>query len=510
MKRINIYIILAGLLLSSCEEFLTEPPNQSESIEIKSVEHLERLLNDYDTFGPEGNKEAFYGSDGFGLVTDLFDATEISYPSLTVNYGSWDTEYVKDDLQPYFSEEWKKVFVANLVLEYVEEVAVEDDYKKELIAEAHFIRAYSYFNMVNTFCLPYSSANANELGLPIKLSTELESDQYRVTLEETWTFILEELEEGLKLTKELDQNSDSNNKTWRASKIAVQAFAARVYLAINDYANGEKYAQMVLDQYQELVDYNTEMSYYTRRGRIMEDGELAVVEVDYPYTYLAYDASERMAWKELLYYRFSYNGSQNYIPSAELINKYDQQYDLRYKYHFVEGHTYLLGANGIEGYGPLYDYPYYFQFGATNILAGPTTAEMILTKAECQIRQGNWTDGMITVNQLRAVRMDNSAPADMINLDASNQDEALMAVIDERFREMPFTMRYFDVRRYNNNDVANDDVVLKKNFYPIGERIDNTSAPIDYTMETKSRKYARPLPTKDILSSNGTLEQNTY
>lgn len=264
MKRINIYIILAGLLLSSCEEFLTEPPNQSESIEIKSVEHLERLLNDYDTFGPEGNKEAFYGSDGFGLVTDLFDATEISYPSLTANYGSWDTEYVKDDLQPYFSEEWKKVFVANLVLEYVEKVAVEDDYKKELIAEAHFIRAYSYFNMVNTFCLPYSSANANELGLPIKLSTELESDQYRVTLEETWTFILEELEEGLKLTKELDQNSDSNNKTWRASKIAVQAFAARVYLAINDYANGEKYAQMVLDQYQELVDYNTEMSYYTR------------------------------------------------------------------------------------------------------------------------------------------------------------------------------------------------------------------------------------------------------
>lgn len=76
---------------------------------------------------------------------------------------------------------------------------------------------------------------------------------------------------------------------------------------------------------------------------------------------------------------------------------------------------------------------------------------------------------------------------------------------------MPFRMRWFDIRRFNNNSDPSDDVIITKSFYPVNLTGAITNqAPITITIPKDSRKYALPLPFADILSSDGQLEQNKY
>lgn len=115
----------------------------------------------------------------------------------------------------------------------------------------------------------------------------------------------------------------------------------------------------------------------------------------------------------------------------------------------------------------------------------------------------------MTANLLRVKRMSSDCPT--INLTATSQAEALKVVLEERRRELPFTMRWSDIRRFNNNENPEDDVVIKKQFYPFTSSVVLINEPLkEYVLEPKSRKYACPLPQTDIDASNGQLIQNMY
>ena len=79
-------------------------------------------------------------------------------------------------------------------------------------------------------------------------------------------------------------------------------------------------------------------------------------------------------------------------------------------------------------------------------------------------------------------------------------------------REMPFTMRWYDIRRLNNNEDANDDVpALTRTFYPYtSASVQGNEAPITYTLDKNSRRFAQPILNSEIESSQGAIEQNTY
>ncbi|MDE5421952.1 RagB/SusD family nutrient uptake outer membrane protein [Ancylomarina sp. DW003] len=500
-KYILIIVMLSAVLFTACDEFLNEPPSKTSSLVPSTVEHLENLLNNYGTFSTENNSDLIYGSDDYGLLTQLYDNTSGVYTVKMANYATWDVQYIPDDDRAYFPQEWRKIFQANLILESLGSVSGTESEKNNLRAEAHFIRAYSYYQMVNTYCLPYSEENKDELGLPVKASTSFEESGARATLGETWEMILSDLEKALELNRDLELN-DGKYRSWRASTPAINAFAARVYLMMNDYAKAQSYAQVALSGHNQMMDYNIDMRFSDIIEEEMIDGVLT--RIWYPYTHDAQsDQTGRMQWKELYYYRFLNHSSWNYIPSPELLALYDQTYDLRYKYHMVEDYSYDRGLST--------SYPGYIFFFKDQIPSGPTVAEMLLVEAECKARTGNWQEGINTVNELRAKRMDNTAPANIINLSAANQAEAITEILKERRRELPFTQRFFDVRRFNNNANASDDVVMTRTFYPIGSSvIEGSQAPITYTLDKKSRKFARPIPNTDINTTEGVLKQNTY
>ena len=502
MKIFN-YILLAILLVfTSCDDYLNEPPSKSDSIDPQTTADLEFLLNSYSSNQSEKNKDFINCSDDYGLIKDIYDDNNAVYNITPAQYATWDVEYlpVTED-RGYFSSEWPKVFSANFILHKLPDVSGTEAEKAALKQEAHFLRAYSYVNMVNTYCLPYAAENMDEMGLPIKNSTSFDVSYERASLQATWDFIIADLEEALKLDRELELVS-AGYRSWRASTASVNAFAARVYLIMGNYAKAQSHAQKALDEHDELVDYNTEMSYdpitedYTD-----EDGNTYTVQ--YPITRAGQGATDlRMEWKELYYFRFMENDWWWYIPSQELLDAYDQTNDLRYKYHMVEHYSFNRGLTK-------FDYPgYMFFFDA--IPSGPTVAEMLLVKAECQARLGQWNDGITTANRLRVVRMDNTADPSVINLSATDQDDAIAKILEERRRELPYTQRFSDVRRFNYNNYPADDVVITREFYPVSSVIESSQPVTTHVLDKKSRKYARPLPQQDINLTLGAMKQNTY
>lgn len=508
MKTYKLILSIVVIsIFTSCNDFLSENPSKTSSVVPKTIEHLESLLSNYSVFAPEGANELIYGTDDFGLLVDMYKASSSVITLPQVQFATWDKESLANYIKPYWPTEWGKVFTANLILTNLSKVSGGDDEKQKLKAEAHFVRAYSYFQLANVYCLPYTEANKEELGLPIKVSTSFEESTERASLEDTWRFIEADLQEALTLSRNLEK-VNNKNRIWRASEVAIHAFAARYYLSLHDYVNAQLYAEKALGTYDRLRDYNTEMRYSTQVSEVTIFNPTATtVALQYPYTHdNDVDPNDMFEWGESYYFRYLSNSNWYYIPSAALLNLYDHDYDLRYRYHIVEHYSYDRGVTN-----PPYDYPGYIFFSKDKILNGPSVPEMILTKAESQIRQGAWQDGIQTINKLRDVRMDASAPVGIRHLSATSQAEALTKVMEERRREMPFTTRWFDVRRYNNNTDPADDVVMSKTFFPYNANtILGNESPITYTLEKNSRRFAAPIPQTDITSSQGAIKQNEY
>lgn len=506
-KFIILTIIIS--IFTGCDDFLEEKPSKSIAVVPESLEQLEALLNRYNTFINEPSNEMIFASDDYGFVTELYDASSATYSPTETIYGMWDTEIAATITgRIYWPTEWSKIFTANLVLQNLVSVSGSDQEKAQIRAECHFIRAYSYFRLATVYCLPYTDANKSELGLPIKQSTSFEENIERATLDDTYSFIEADLEEALKISRSFGTVNDLN-RSWRASTAAVNGFAARYYLSLNDYVNAQLYAQNALDEYDVLRNYNTDMRFSDiPEVRTIFDPGPTQVNIFFPYTHDQQSAvQDRFEFGESYYFRQLSNAGWKYWPSQELLDTYDQTNDLRFRYHIVEDYSYVQGG----AVNPPYSYPGYIFFFKSDLPSGPSVPEMILIKAECQVRQGAFAEGIQTVNQLRVARMDASAPANVINLSATSQPDALEKVLEERRREMPFVHRWFDIRRYNNNSDSADDVTITRTFYPFNANaIQGAENPITYTLDKNSRKFAFPIPETDIIASEGVIEQNKY
>ncbi len=501
-KLILLYITL--VCLCSCDDFLSEKPSKSTTLIPSEVEQLEYMFNLYSTFYQEDNRQVIFGTDDYGLLTELVEASASVYNAATYQFATWDIELlVNDSRESYWTNEYKKIFTANMVLKYIPLVSGDDDAKKRLEYEAKLIRAYSLLELAQTYCLPYNESTKGELGLVLKETTSFEESVKRATLEETYQMIETDIIEALNLSNDM---TIVNNKytSWRGNKAAANGLAARFYLLMGDYAKAQGYAEAALQSHNVFVDYNTDMRYSNNKSTVTVDGQ--PIEIKYPYTHdNQTDMTDMMEWKEFMYFRMLYHASWWYIPSPELLALYDQQYDLRYKYHIVEDYSF---DRGLASSGK--SYPGYIFFFKDRLPSGPTTAEMTLVKAECQARLGNYNDAMNTINILRAKRFDNTAPADVINLTATSKEDAIAKIIDERRREMPFTARWFDVRRYNNNDYAADDVEFARDFYAYSSAGLDTKTPKSYKLDKNSKRWAAPLHGPEIQASNGVIEQNKY
>lgn len=504
LKKIELVWIKCMLILplmigiSSCNKYLDVAPSKSSSVVVSKTEDLEAILNNYSEFSQEPSFTRLYGTDDFEMSTALYDRAASTYTLQNYQFGFWDRQYTPQTAEPGWSGEFKKIFYANLVLTSLDKVTGTEEAKSRLKAEAHFVRAYSYWILANTFCLPYTEATRNELGLPIKLSTSFEEDLVRAPLYKVYELIESDLQEALKTNLPLIQSGVVRN--WRANVAAVNTFAARYYLHRGNYTEAEKYASISLNAYSDLVDYNTEVKVGLTYP-VMVNGLPATI--DLPNTVFGSSFSSGIPWREFTYFR-TQTINIFCTTSPNLDSQYDHEHDLRYKWHHVQGLLYLFAPATAN---PALVQPSYAFFEFNKLPSGPTVAEAILIKAEALARLSRIQEAMTTINILRAKRM---TPGNWVNLVAGSQREAIDKILQERRREVPFSQRWYDLRRLNNNDDPLDDKVVVKQFYEFDNTRVYSDKPKTYTLEKNSRRYAAPIPQTDITASNNVIQQNIY
>ena len=503
-------ILMVAVAFTACDDYLDEKPSKSTSLTIETGDQLKALLNSYTVYYLEQSPWLINASDDQRCSTEWYDIAGSSncpgYSTSSLSYALWGTDLIPKLTDQNWKNEYVKIFYANTILEKVDKVkGLTAEERTNITREARFIRAVSYWYLAQVYCLPYVPGNESRQGLVLKTSTDFGESVSRSTLKATYDFIEAELQEALKIETPFTKIGDTNRwNSVRANKAAVNGFAARFYLYQNNYEKALSYATIALGAHDLLVDYNTEMRNMDSPTTVNINGHNETIFFPYTYEGSANKVNEFMLeWKELTYFRMAYDVNWWMMPSDELLALYDKNYDLRYKYHFVPNFSYVTNVTT-----PLVGYVFFWK---DRIPSGPTTAEMLLTKAECEARLGKVSEAMITVNKLRAARIDQTAPASVINLTATSQEEAVKKILEERRRELPFVRRFQDIRRLNTNSESYDDPgTLTKQFYAFTLTNINRAEKKTYTLEKNSDRYACPLPETEFAVSDFVIDQNLY
>ncbi|HVT86806.1 MAG TPA: RagB/SusD family nutrient uptake outer membrane protein [Chitinophagaceae bacterium] len=489
MKIFKLILFLSITIpFIGCKKYLEKEPRKQTTIQ--TVDQLQALIDNATAFTYDGNNAtAAYSTDDTEIPMDSYKkfSTKWSIENLYSYVFNVD-QIVGFATDPLWSGEYKKIFTANLILYNIDKVTGDNTEREQVRADAYFIRAYSYWVLANHYCLPYSSTNLNELGLPLKKTVSYDEPLTRSTLKETYDFIESDLVEAAKVAVD----DVDPQKRWRVSKKAIQAFLSRYYLFIGDYDKSLENSNLALASTgATLVDFKTIQAgtpaSYTNPSVTLNYSELN-----------NWSASQYLYWGEFYYARYSYTSGQWWLPSTALQSLYDKSNDLRYKWLMIEN-----GGRRFSVLDPLVRYSYFFD--GRYIPTGPTVAEMLLNKAEVLARKGQIADAMTAVNTLRLKRLINNDP-----LTASDKDDAINKVLEERRREMPFAMRWFDIRRFSVNDYPGDDVTVNHTFFKVGIGVVDTTTTVNYTLSPGSKRYAVPINGVEMDASQGQIIQNNY
>ena len=479
--------------ISSCDKFLAEPPIKNSNVVIETTDDLDNLLNNYVNFYQTRDVASAFGTDNNDIPVAWFDQDQGGFSSYLPFY-LWNVDDMKQSSYSPWQQEFSKIAYANTVLGNLANVTGPDEKKEELKLEAHFARAYSNFELATIYCLPYSAANSDALGLPLKKTMDYEESLVRTTLSETFDFIEADLTEALKTTK-------VKGDSWRFSLAAVNAFAARFYLYKHEYDKALLHANAALGSHSTLVntaDLVEPQRVYTTYY-VNEAGDDVWVDILRPEIFWQ-RAINALHHEELYYARFL-NIVQRFIPSQELIDLY-QEDDLRNGYIMEYFSLFYTDTPDYSAYAH-FDY-------SQKALQGPTTSEMLLIKAECEIRNNQIATGMQTLENLRLERFN---PNTYIPLTVpSSVQEALQIIIDERRRENPFVWRWYDIKRLNS-DPENiiPPIEVNRSFYPYENGNSSVGSPvISYSLSPNDKRFAIPIPVSDIILSNGEIQQNNY
>ena len=499
MQRIYKYCLLAAvaLMLAACTEFLSELPTKGTNQPISSLEQMEGLLYGIVTtssgYFMETCPVAVFSTDDCHLPLDYCATNPTRFAWRNVLHYIWDIENLPDEAtDPSWSNQFSLINRANTVLYYVDKVPGDPAKKAQIKAQAHFHRAYCYWYLANYYCLPYAPENMQEQGTPRKLTINNEEDYSHMTLEETYKLIDADIAEALKV------DIDAALVTWQADKATVNAFLSRYYLHRGEYDKAIEAADYALANKGNvsLKDYNTLVAgnpaYYTNPLDTIRYCETN-----------NYTNDQIQRWQELFLGRFAYAANQWMVPSPALIALYDGNSDMRYKW-FMHPNGHRRFTNNIS----LYRYTMFSD--GRYAWSGPTIQEVMLNKAECLLRKSSpdIAGALAIVNNLRDHRIAPGTPG--IHLTAATRDEALVKVLEERRRELPFGHRWWDIRRFSVTETTVDKVAITRIFYvPKNGEIDFTQTKT-YMLPVGSRRYAVPIFQVDIDASEGKLKQNTY
>lgn len=264
MKRIFIIAIIA-LPFAACEDFLDIKPQGQLTQEVFPTTASDALLATnavYTTL-----REWHYHSGGYPILDIMSDdAHKGSNPNDQLPtlgpYETFDFTATQDGLDRWWSTLYEGIKRTNTVIEKVPQIDMTVSLRDRLVAEAQFIRALLYFDLVRAWgAVPLVTTN----DPPLKL--------HRTSADSIYQFIISDLEDAIGILPL--KSSYNDNNLGRASKGAAQALLAKVCLFTGDFENAESYALNVI----ESDEYGLEPVFADANGQNGEHGTESLFEV---------------------------------------------------------------------------------------------------------------------------------------------------------------------------------------------------------------------------------------
>lgn len=470
-------LIVSGMiiLLAGCEDFLQKEPvlQQTSELTLSTFDGLDKAT--------AGAYTLLYGVDWYGgyyvLSSDMRGGNgKLKPQDAGYQFDAYIWNYSESNTEMLWSSAYTAIARANNVINAVPKFNGSDEEMKALDnfkAECLFIRAIAHFDMVRLYAQPYSY-NKESLGVPVVTETKI-AEPERNTVAEVYEQVVTDLKDAEELFGDYQRSGGADPKGF-ASKEAVQALLARVYLYMEDWQNAAEYATKVIesgkfdmwsaDQYVTVAE-NEDGAW----GRNTEGSEVI---------FAVYSALGNSGYpgQEGIPYMTNPKHHGDVVASNDLLNLYEEG-DVRRDLFYTDPQ----GRAIFEGIWWTNKYPSKTGDGSTNNTPVLRLSEMYLIRAEA-LHQGASISGTSALADFNTVRTNRGLPA-------RTQSILLSDISDERRRELCFEgHNVFDLARRKENLVRNDFVA-------------ETNQNIDFP----DNKWALPIPKAEF-DGNENMVQN--
>lgn len=446
----KLFIILAvvGVSFSSCKKFLEVDPKQYTSDAVTIIDENSAKTAVRGIY----NQLASNGYYGYTFQTlGFFSGDNIEYTgSQTVN-NQLTNHDVKADLAA-LATSWAAIYNtinrANNVLEKVPGLAVTATFtetvKNQLLGEAYFLRALSYFDLARTWggvqiITKATSSSSDKPAVP------------RSTLDATYAQVLNDLNSAESLLP------NTVNRI-RATKKTVWALKARLYLYRQQWSLAEEYATKLIQEtgnYELLSPYN---SFFTNNASATKE---SVFELYYTTTQNNNQASQWLPTTK---------GGVGWIkPSSQVVALLNNPLIGGNRSTLLQQ---VVTNNTVNWFGNLY-----YRSAGTDPAYLIRTAELYLIRAEAAAQQDRLDDALEDLNEVR------KRAGLLTPYTSAVKTDVLLAIENENRVEFALeNHRWYDLVRTNRAGT-----VLNI---------------------TDSRKFLLPIPYREVLLDKINLPQN--
>lgn len=453
MIIVNLYIIYFILPFVSCtktDKWLDEKTDRN-LLTPTTLEDFEALLNNHSVMNRFTNGLGEIASDGHYITESTWQG---SLTDEERNAYTWSHNYAilasKDWTYPY-----QRIFYANVILEGLQKIKPitksEQLRWNYLEGNALFQRSRTLYELASIFCPPYNPATASsDLGIPLRIESDVNIPTKRSTVAETYDKLINDLLKAESLLPVTPLHRT------HASRPAVYAELARIYLGMREYEKAGMYSDSCLRLYDSLLDYN---------------------KLNPSSSVIGIFNKEVIFHSEISNY-FIY---RKFLIDTSLYNSYDTS-DLRRMQFYKVNSDHSVSFKGNYNSSVL-------------LFSGLATDEMYLIRAECYARLGNKEAALNDLNKLLKTRWKKtSAYQDVVALDAK---DAVKKVLAERKKELLMRdIRWTDIRRLNQE--RDNSFIITRN---IGGQV--------YSLKPNGYNSTFPIPD-DILQQTGIKQNNGW
>jgi len=415
MKNLLITIlalIIATSLWSSCKKFVEvgQPKNQltTEEVFADSTDASAAILGNYIMMS-----STYLGlCSGASTLYPALSADELYQTSNNTTNSQFYADNVQTDngtINGFWGAGYKYIYAMNACIAGVNTSSgITVAAKRQITAEAKFVRAFVYFNLYNLFG-----------SVPLVTTTDYQVNSVapRASVTQLFTQIISDLQAA---EAGLGTNTGTND---RPCALTAAALLAKVYLYNGQYAQATVEATKVISSGNYSLQQNLNSVFLAASNEIIWQLDLAGVN----YT-----------WEGQTFVPGSSGALPQYVITPGLYASFESG-DQRV--------ADWIGVNTVNGNN--YPFPYKYKNNAS--ATDPTQnyvilrlADQYLIRAEAEANQGNLADASSDLNMIRN-------RAGLLNSTATGQASILTAICNERRHELfcEWGNRWFDLRRLN-------------------------------------------------------------